>query len=214
MPRRLKMLDQFYNGVNHMEVKIRDSQDDVIEHIKECSEKATKLVEEAKQKAKADKGKIKPALVPPQIIRDIAVVREYGCEKYHSPDNWKKVEKERYENALLRHTLAWMDDKQSKDKESGIEHYKHMACNMAFLCEMYEKEKNPVQHVNVIPQYISTYDTVIGDSCSKCKNLRVNDARTVAHCAVCNLMLGPGGPTAKTTCNYFEEKEECLTQQK
>ena len=45
------------------------------------------------QEIKADKGKIKPTLVPPQIIRDIAKVREYGCEKYHDPNNWRKVEK-------------------------------------------------------------------------------------------------------------------------
>ena len=42
--------------------------------------------------AKADKGKLKLSLVPTQIIRDIAQVREYGCEKYHDPDNWKSVE--------------------------------------------------------------------------------------------------------------------------
>ena len=93
------------------------------------------------QEIKADKGKIKPTLVPPQIIRDIAKVREYGCEKYHDPNNWRKVEKERYEDALLRHTLAWMDARDSKDEESGIEHYKHMACNLAFLCEMYKEDE-------------------------------------------------------------------------
>lgn len=29
-----------------------------------------------------------------------------------------------------------MQDPSGKDEESGIEHYKHMACNLAFICEM------------------------------------------------------------------------------
>jgi hypothetical protein len=51
--------------------------------------------------AKDDMGKAKLSLVPVQIIRDIAVVREYGTEKYHDPDNWKKVELQRYIDAFL-----------------------------------------------------------------------------------------------------------------
>lgn len=86
--------------------------------------------------AKDDKGKLKLSLVPCQITRDIAVVREYGNEKYHSPDNWKQVELRRYIDALYRHFLSFLEDNRSKDTESGIEHYKHMACNMAFICEL------------------------------------------------------------------------------
>ena len=93
-------------------------------------------VTEYNQTAKADKGKIRPTLVPRQIIRDIAVVREYGDKKYGSTDNWKQVEIERYRDALCRHLLAYLDDPKSVDEESGISHYKHMACNMAFICEM------------------------------------------------------------------------------
>lgn len=85
--------------------------------------------------AKADDGKARLSLVPTQIIRDIAEVREYGNRKYSSSDNWRKVEKRRYIDALLRHTLAYLDG-EGKCKESGIEHYKHMACNLAFICEM------------------------------------------------------------------------------
>ena len=82
---------------------------------------------------KNDKGKPKLSLVPTQIIRDIAKVREYGVEKYHDPDNWKKVEVQRYIDAFFRHGLAFIDDNNSIDVESGIEHYKHCACNMAFI---------------------------------------------------------------------------------
>lgn len=87
---------------------------------------------------KDTKGKPKPSLVPPQIIFDISEVREYGNKKYPEggKDNWKKVDIDDYKDALLRHTLKYLQDPKSKDEESGIEHYKHMACNIAFICEM------------------------------------------------------------------------------
>lgn len=101
-------------------------------------DKTQKMNECGEQSAKADAGKLQLSLVPTQIIRDIAQVRMYGCEKYKDPDNWKKVECQRYVDALYRHFLAFVDDPYSVDEESGIPHYKHMACNMAFICEMME----------------------------------------------------------------------------
>lgn len=91
------------------------------------------------QEAKADAGKPDLTLVPRQIIWDVAQVREYGNKKYGSPDNWKQVDVNRYRAAAFRHFLAYLDNPHGKDAESGIEHYKHLACNLAFICEM---EKN------------------------------------------------------------------------
>lgn len=91
------------------------------------------------QIAKQDAGKPKLSLVPTQIIRDIAEVREYGNQKYKSKDNWQNVEKQRYIDALYRHLLSYIDDPDGVDEESGIRHYKHIACNMAFICEMEAK---------------------------------------------------------------------------
>lgn len=88
------------------------------------------------QSAKSDAGKIRPTLVPTQLIKDVAQVRMYGCEKYKDPENWKRVSIERYNDALCRHLLAYIDDPHSKDEESGIEHYKHLACNIAFICAL------------------------------------------------------------------------------
>ena len=93
------------------------------------------------QEVKADAGKIRPTLVPRQIIRDIAIVREYGNKKYGSSENWKEVEPERYRDALCRHLLAYLDDPQSVDEESGIRHLKHLATNIAFLCELEKEEE-------------------------------------------------------------------------
>lgn len=88
------------------------------------------------QEAKRDGGKLQLSLVPMQIVKDVAEVRMFGNRKYGDPDNWKSVEIRRYIDALLRHTLEFVRDIDSVDAESGIAHYKHMACNMAFICEM------------------------------------------------------------------------------
>ena len=97
---------------------------------------------EVRHIAKHDEGKLQIHLVPPQIIRDIAEVRMYGNEKYGDPDNWKTVEKWRYVDALLRHLLLYLEDPNGVDEESGIKHYKHAACNMAFICEMENKNEH------------------------------------------------------------------------
>lgn len=92
--------------------------------------------------AKADNGKPKLSLVPTEIINCIAKVRMFGVEKYHDPDNWKKVEKERYIDALYRHLLKYINDNNSVDEESGLPHLWHIACNVAFLCEMERKNEH------------------------------------------------------------------------
>ena len=72
----------------------------------------------------------------------------YDSEKYKSItltrigaiptgiSNWKRVEKERYKDATYRHFLAYLEDENSVDEESGLKHLWHLACNIAFLCEM------------------------------------------------------------------------------
>lgn len=86
--------------------------------------------------AKSDKGKPSIRMVPPQIVRDIAEVRAYGTDKYGDPDNWKDVEVGRYVDALGRHLLGMLEDPHTVDEESGLEHYKHIACNASFICEI------------------------------------------------------------------------------
>lgn len=88
------------------------------------------------QTAKEDYGKAKLTLVPTRIIYDIAAVREYGCEKYHDPDNWRRVEVERYRDAAFRHFLKYIEDPAGVDPESGLPHRWHLECNLAFLAEL------------------------------------------------------------------------------
>ena len=97
------------------------------------------------QSIKADAGKPRLSLVPPQIIRDIARVREYGNNKYPKggPENWRNVEPTRYIDATYRHLLEFVESPTGNDKESGLPHLWHLACNVAFLCELYQGILHP-----------------------------------------------------------------------
>ena len=66
-------------------------------------------------------------------------IREYGCRKYHDPENWRRVEPQRYRDALYRHWLAYLKGEKC-DQESGLPHLWHLACNAAFLIEMEGKQ--------------------------------------------------------------------------
>lgn len=90
---------------------------------------------EAAQEAKADAGKPRPTLVPVSLIEAVASIREYGVAKYHDPENWRKVEPQRYRDAMFRHWLAYLKG-EKLDPESGLPHLHHCACNLAFLIEM------------------------------------------------------------------------------
>lgn len=88
------------------------------------------------QEAKADAGKVQLTLVPRRIIWDIAAIRMYGNQKYGDPENWRQVEVSRYRDAAFRHFLAYLDNPDAVDEESGLPHLWHLACNISFLCEM------------------------------------------------------------------------------
>jgi hypothetical protein len=88
------------------------------------------------QEAKRDKGKPRLTLVPLQALYDIALVREYGVSKYGDTESWRKVEIERYRDAAFRHFLSYLEKPDGADGESGLPHLAHLACNVAFLCEL------------------------------------------------------------------------------
>lgn len=95
------------------------------------------------QTAKADAGKPRLTLVPRKIIWAIAAVREFAVQtKYKDPDNWKRVEPERYRDALFRHLLAYLDDPSGKDPESGLPILWHVATNCAFLIELEQNHED------------------------------------------------------------------------
>ena len=149
------------------------------------------------QTAKADAGKPKLSLVSWQIAYDIAEVREYGCEKYGDPDNWKRVELQRYIDALLRHVLAFARDPYGKDPESGIEHYKHAECNLSFISEILA-EKPAAEKVNTVPGYKWVKTTVCGHAaheCPECHYTRLTSPirPPLPYCGQCGLDMRKDG---------------------
>lgn len=88
------------------------------------------------QTIKADAGKPRLTLVPRRILKYIALIREYGLNKYGDSESWKTVELDRYRNAAFRHFIAYLDNPKGLDLESGLPHLHHLACNIAFLCEL------------------------------------------------------------------------------
>lgn len=86
------------------------------------------------QKVKADAGKLKLCWVPQKILTAIAYVRMYGFSKYgEQAHHWDDATEERYQNAAYRHWLAYLEDPDSVDEESGLPHLWHLACNVSFL---------------------------------------------------------------------------------
>lgn len=92
---------------------------------------------------KRDEGKIRPSLLLPGFIKEMAAAMTYGANKYE-PWSWYKVDNavERYKDALLRHFLSWSEG-QEKDKESGLNHLAHLACCAMILWGLTKLLKYP-----------------------------------------------------------------------
>lgn len=89
------------------------------------------------------KDSIDISLIPISVIKAIREIRLFGIKKYHDPENWRTVEIERYKDAAFRHWLAYLADPEGTDEESSLPHLWHLACNIAFLCEMESYDDKP-----------------------------------------------------------------------
>lgn len=88
---------------------------------------------------KADNGKLQWSLMPFEQLEDVVKVLMNGAKKY-SVDNWKKCDDtKRYEDALLRHVVAYVKG-DKVDLEDNISHLAHAVCNCLFLM-YFDKEK-------------------------------------------------------------------------
>lgn len=92
---------------------------------------------ENNQTYKADNGKTRLDLVSPTFIEAVGKIRTFGVQKYGDSDSWAKVEPQRYMAALLRHINAYRMGEET-DKESGMPHLWHAACNLMFLIDINE----------------------------------------------------------------------------
>jgi len=118
----------------------------------------------SKEDAKEYTGKLNYCLVPRKLLTAVARIREYGNRKYEKggPDNWKHVDPERWREAAFRHFLAYLDDPAGLDAESGLPHLWHLACNIAFLCELFEypmrKRCRDCRHIGYAAPCSECYD--------------------------------------------------------
>lgn len=86
---------------------------------------------------KETSGKLRPSLVPPAAVWNVAAVREWAVEnKYNDPDGWRKVPEEQYRDAMFRHMLQEWEKPGSVDKESGLPHLWHMLTNAFFIAQL------------------------------------------------------------------------------
>jgi hypothetical protein len=80
---------------------------------------------------KETSGKLRWTLLPLDALKEVVKVLEYGARKY-SADNWQKVDKEKYKEALWRHWVAY-NQGEKKDPETGLSHLAHLLCDGLFL---------------------------------------------------------------------------------
>lgn len=87
---------------------------------------------------KFDEGKPRMSLLPYQPLLEVVKVLEFGAKKY-GDYNWRGgMDWMRLIDAALRHCFAWLSG-ENVDKESGLDHLAHAACNLLFLLQ-YKKD--------------------------------------------------------------------------
>lgn len=80
---------------------------------------------------KDDEGKLPLHLLPTDALEEIALVLQFGAEKY-APRNWEKgMDWSRVYSAALRHLFAWWRG-EDHDRETKLLHLSHAACCLLF----------------------------------------------------------------------------------
>ena len=87
--------------------------------------------------------KTRYSLLAPKFLKGTADVLTLGAEKYNA-NNWRKCKPNQlylYWDALYRHLEAFRSG-ETFDKESGINHLYHAACNIMFLSELEKRDEH------------------------------------------------------------------------
>lgn len=98
-----------------------------VEHLRKAAANAYR-----DQAKKADGEKLRVELIPTSAYKSLGRVLTHGAEKYGA-NTWQSVEYDRYVGALLRHLIAFIDDPNGVDEDSGLNHTEHLLANAVFL---------------------------------------------------------------------------------
>lgn len=96
------------------------------------------------QSKKADGQKLRMELIPTSAYIGLGRVLTHGANKY-GDNTWQGVEYERYVGALIRHLIAFIDDPNGVDSDSGLKHTEHLLANAVFLNDAVMKGRIPVE---------------------------------------------------------------------
>lgn len=92
---------------------------------------------------KSDNGKLEWSLMPFDQLEQVVKVLMNGANKY-GRENWKKCDDvNRYKDALMRHTVAYVKGEKIDDISKGgdgLSHLAHAICNCLFLMYFDDKE--------------------------------------------------------------------------
>ena len=80
------------------------------------------------------------SLIPLEAIEAIREARLYGLSKYKDAEDWRKVPREKWLDALLRHVLRIWNNPLALDDESALPALWHVITNAAFLCAAYKDD--------------------------------------------------------------------------
>ena len=81
---------------------------------------------------KFDTDKLPYELIAPEVLDALALVLQFGADKY-APRNWERgMRWGRVFGALMRHMWAWWRG-ENNDDETGMSHLYHAACCIMFL---------------------------------------------------------------------------------
>lgn len=114
------------------------AKDEEIARLKKClfqMQEAAKSLASADPKGQAGAAKPPLGLIPPEAMRQAAIVHGLGAKKY-GPWNWRrtKVQASTYINAALRH-IAEYQDRQDVEPESGQSPLAHAIASLNILLD-------------------------------------------------------------------------------
>jgi len=119
-----------------------------------------KLQANAKGGIKDDAAKLLWSLLPYDALEPIVEVLMVGAKKY-SPDNWRRVDRERYVDALLRHVFAFIRG-EALDRDTKLTHLSHAGCCILFLIALYGDEA--YRHASTVEPKENFYLAALPDS--------------------------------------------------